>query len=138
MRNGVDRRIAVSSSTAQPTSSIRQKCSAGGSFAADRLDLNADICASTWSSVDVGTESQPSPSLAALAMAASTWAPIMMGGRGACSGRGAMVASLNCQWRPEWVTRSYLHSRRMISTASMNRLTRSDMGTPYIWYSSGR
>jgi hypothetical protein len=78
----------------------------------------------------VGTESQPSPILAALAMAAPTCAPIMMGGRGACRGRGAMVASLNCQWRPECVTRSSLHSRRMISTASVNRLTRSDMGTP--------
>ena len=122
MRNGAERRIAVASSAAQPTSSNRQKCSAGGSFVADRADLNTDICASSWSSVSVGIESQPSPILAALAMAASTCAPIMMGGRGARSGRGAMAAPLNCQWRPECATRSSLHSRRMISTASVNRL----------------
>ena len=84
------RRTAVSSSAAQPTSSNRQICSAGGSFAAVRADLNMDICAASWSSVGIGTTSHPSPILPALAMAASTWAPTMIGGRGDCgSGRGA-------------------------------------------------
>jgi hypothetical protein len=60
-RNGAVRRTAVSSSAAQPTSSNRQKCSAGISFAAARADLKTDICPAGWSSVGIGTTSHPSP-----------------------------------------------------------------------------
>ena len=113
-------------------------CGEGGSLAAERADLNSAICGLTWSSVGIGTSSQPSPVVAARLMAASTWAPMMMGGRGCCIGRGRMVALVNCQCRPWWVTLSPLQSLAMISTPSLKRLTRSDMGTRYISYSSGR
>ena len=50
----------------------------------------------------------------------------------AAAGRGRMLTSSKLQCRPRCVTWSSVHSRRMISTPSASRLTRSAIGTPKI------
>ena len=120
-------------------------CSLGERPSVERAAAKAAACAANSCTVDTGTTSQPSAMRAARAIPAGTceptrirpsgrsasplaWAPIRIGGRD-CSGRGRMEAFENCQWRPWCVTLSSLHSRRMISTPSVSRLTRSTIGT---------
>ena len=71
-------------------------------------------------------------------MPAGTCEPTRIGGRGDRIGRGRIVTFSRVQCRPRWVTLSSVHSRRMISTPSARRLTRSGIGTPKIANSSGR
>ena len=75
---------------------------------------------------------------AARAMPAGTCEPTRIGGRGDRIGRGRIVTPSSVQRRPRWVTLSSVHRRRMISIASVRRLTRSAIGTPKIANSSGR
>ena len=100
--------------------------------------MKARACAANSSTRGSGTTSQPSAMRAARAMPAGTWEPIRIGGRGDWVGRGRIVTFSKVQCRPRWVTLSSVQSRRMISTPSARRLTRSAIGTPKIANSSGR
>jgi len=60
-----------------------------------------------------------------------------MGGRGARTGRGAMETLSSVAYFPAYVTRSRVHSRRMISRASSVRGPRSAGGTPQASNSAG-
>ena len=100
--------------------------------------MKAVACAANSSTRGTGTTSQPSAMRAARAMPAGTCEPTRIGGRGRWIGRGRIVTFSKLQCRPRCVTLSSVQSRRMISTPSASRLTRSAIGTPKIANSSGR